>query len=243
MEREDAKSLLLGVFLSVLVLFLALGMSYVEIGNQTKEMQVNYSRMENQITLLKQENKSLSAKVAGDKQLYEKYEMLDQLISISQLDNSKLERALAIAADTPLNFKESLILLTYAEKFNVQPSLILALIKKESNFNGELVGTHRDRGFMQIIPSTEKWLANSFGKELGLQYDPSLIFTPEYNLGLGIRYIAELLGENKDPHRALSEYNRGASKLAAYYAVNKTYETGYSKLIVSQEKQFEQYNK
>jgi len=181
--------------------------------------------------------------VAGDKKLYEKYEMLDQLLSISQLDNSKLERALAIAADTPLNFKESLILLTYAEKFNVQPSLILALIKKESNFNGELVGSHRDRGFMQIIPSTEKWLANSFGKELGLQYDPSLIFTPEYNLGLGIRYIAELLGEHPDPHRALSEYNRGASKLAAYYAVNKTYETGYSKLIVSQEKQFEQYNK
>jgi soluble lytic murein transglycosylase-like protein len=243
MKREDVKLLIMGVFLSVLVLFLALGMSYVEIGNQSIAMQMDRVQMKSKISLLQQENKVLSAEVEGGKKLYEKYEMLDQLISLSQLDNSKIERALEIAADTPLNFKESLILLSYAEKFNVQPSLILAVIKKESNFNGTLVGTHRDRGFMQIIPSTEKWLASVFGKELGLQYDPNLIFTPEYNLGLGIRYIADLLGEHSDPHRALSEYNRGAGKLAAYYAINKTYETGYSKLVVSQEKQFEQYNK
>jgi len=243
MKQVDVKPVVFGVLLSVLVLFLALGFSYVEIEKQAKELTLESTKMKNEIVSLKREKNDLETKLVSDEPQADTYEGLEKLITFSWIDSSKIERALQISKDTPLDFKEALILLGYAEKYDVQPSLILSLIKKESNFDGDLVGTSRDRGFMQIIPSTEKWLAATFGKELGIEYDPTQIFTPEYNLGLGIRYIAQLLSEHEDPHRALSEYNRGASKLASYYATNKTYQTGYSRMIVSQEKNFVQYNK
>ncbi len=243
MVSKDIKGVLLGVLISILGLFVALGLSYVEIAQKEAYSQSREAGLSSQISLLKQENGALKTKLETGEDLIKKYELLDRLISMSQLEDSKIKRAFEISEGTPLDFKTALILVTYAEKYKVQPSLILSVIQKESNFNGQLVGTSRDRGFMQIIPSTEKWLVETYGKELGLKYDPSQIFTPEYNLGLGIRYISELLISHTDPHRALSEYNRGEGRLASYYAANSTYQTGYSKTIVKQEKKYIQYNK
>ncbi len=49
-------------------------------------------------------------------------------------------------------------------------------METESNFNPTLVGTHKDRGLMQIIPATERWLARDFGSEVGIEYNPEEIF-------------------------------------------------------------------
>lgn len=96
------------------------------------------------------------------------------------------------------------------------------------------MGQDQDRGYMQIIPGTEKWLATAYGEELGLEYDPSRIFEADYNLALGIKYLDELIsgyGTNYD--RILSEYNRGPSNLAKYYSANQTYSTSYSRKVLS----------
>lgn len=154
------------------------------------------------------------------------------------------ERAKAISEGTPLDYKSALILLEYAEEYDLNPSLILSVIEVESNFNQWEVGSSKDRGFMQIIPSTEKWLAKDFGKEIGLSYNPERIFDPEYNIGLAAAYLnllKENYGDNYD--RILSEYNRGPSNLKRYYQKHGTYSTSYSRKVLAAQEKYLAFNK
>lgn len=153
------------------------------------------------------------------------------------------DRAKEISEGTPLDYKSALILLEYAEEYDLNPSLILSVIEVESNFNQWEVGSSKDRGFMQIIPSTEKWLAKDFGKEIGLNYNPDRIFDPEYNIGLAAAYLnllKENYGDNYD--RILSEYNRGPSNLKRYYQKHGTYSTSYSRKVLKAEEKYLAYN-
>lgn len=153
-------------------------------------------------------------------------------------------RAKEIANGTPLDYESALILVRYADKYDLNPSLILSVIEVESNFNQWEVGSSRDRGYMQIIPATEKWLASDFGSELGLKYNPDRIFDPEYNIGLAAAYL-NLLQTNygDDYNRILSEYNRGPGNLKKYYQRNGTYSTSYSRKVLSAEKDYLAFNK
>lgn len=172
-----------------------------------------------------------------------KQKVLDELKGVQKYIDmdleTNLEQVQEIAESTPLDLKTAAIVVSYAQKFNINPSLILGIIKLESNFKQFEVGEDEDRGYMQIIPSTEKWLAEKYGKKLGLKYDPKQIFKPEYNIGLGVIYLSilkEAYGENYD--RILSEYNRGPYNLKAYYEKHKTYSTDYSRGVLSREKKF-----
>lgn len=152
----------------------------------------------------------------------------------TELTEDQVQRATLVDMETPLTLESSLYLIEYCDRYQVDPALVLSVIEVESNFDATAVGSSRDRGLMQIIPSTEKWLARNFGTELGLPYNPENIFEPEYNLGLAIRYIAYLShSHDGDTHRALSEYNRGSKNLAKYYQNFNTYQTSYSKSILS----------
>lgn len=153
------------------------------------------------------------------------------------------QMAEAIAEQTPLDLETSQILVDYALQFGLAPSLILAVIETESNFNPKEVGTHQDRGLMQIIPSTERWLAKDMGHEIGLEYNPKRIFDPEYNIGLAATYLAFLKDSYGDNlHRILSEYNRGPYNLARYYQRNGTYATSYSKKVLKLEAKYVAFN-
>lgn len=153
------------------------------------------------------------------------------------------QQAREIAEGTPLDQRAAEILVKYAKKYDLNPSLILSVIETESGFNQYEVGSSRDRGFMQIIPATEKWLAKGFGKELGLTYNPDRIFDPEYNIGLAAAYLNDLREKHgEDYHRILSEYNRGAGNLKKYFKKNRTYSTSYSRKVLSREKRYLVYN-
>jgi len=164
---------------------------------------------------------------------YKKY------LDLEEYESKTLDQAKEISSATPLDFKTSLIVLDYAEKFDLKPSFILSVIDLESNFVADEVGGAMDRGYMQIIPSTERWLVKEFGDKLGFNYDPSRIFESEYNIGLGTAYLGLLkdaYGENYD--RILSEYNRGPSNLKKYFIEHKTYATAYSRVILKKENKY-----
>lgn len=158
--------------------------------------------------------------------------------------NSVEARAKEIANGTPLDYRSALTLVKYADRYELNPSLILSVIEVESNFNQWEVGSSRDRGYMQIIPATEKWLAKDFGKELGLKYNPERIFDPEYNIGLAAAYL-NLLRENygEDYNRILSEYNRGPSNLKRYFQKHGTYSTSYSRKVLKAEQDYMVFNR
>ncbi len=153
------------------------------------------------------------------------------------------EKAKIIAEETPLDLETAITVVDYSNKFDLDVSLILGVIDLESEFQQYEVGAAQDRGYMQIIPSTERWLFKEYGDLLSFEYNPEQIFEPEYNIGVGCLYLYELkLRHGNNVHRVLSEYNRGPYNLRRYYAKHGTYETTYSKTVKSRADKYVRYN-
>jgi len=206
-----------------------------------KELEIKNRQYESEISKLDLTVAKLEKELKERDFIEEKIKKIEDHIDLS--DEEGIEKAKKISEKTPLDFITSCIVLKYSEKFNLKPSLILSVIDLESNFKQYEVGTSEDRGYMQIIPDTEKWLASEFGDAIGFKYNPDNIFDPDYNIGLGSAYLSLLKKEyGNDYNRILSEYNRGPYNLKKYYEANKTYVTDYSKVVLRKEKKYLAYN-
>src|SRR5213592_3164454 len=87
---------------------------------------------------------------------------------------------------------------TIAQTHGVDPALVLAVIKTESNFNRWAISRKGARGLMQLIPET--------GRRFGVQD----FFDPQQNVDGGVRYLKFLLEKfygNLD--LSLAAYNAG----------------------------------
>ncbi|MBN2259121.1 MAG: transglycosylase SLT domain-containing protein [Clostridiales bacterium] len=188
-----------------------------------------------EISYLEDENFIIRRVLVEEKEVADNYR---NLVGDYQ-SNDLVAKAKEIENSTPLDFETAYIIAKYSDQMDLNVSLILSVMELESNFSQYEVGTSDDRGYMQIIPDTEKWLAEEFGSELGLEYDPERIFEPEYNIGLASIYLSLLQNTyGNDYDRILSEYNRGPYNLKKYYEENNTYETTYSKVILSKESKY-----
>lgn len=140
---------------------------------------------------------------------------------------------------TPLDYETATIVMKYANEYNFEPSFILGMMDLESNFNQYLVGGSQDRGYMQIIPGTEKWLATDYGEELGLVYNPANIFDAEYNIALSVKYLDVLRQEfGLNYTKMLTAYNRGTGGMHKWYREHGTYETAYSRVILKRAQKY-----
>ena len=92
----------------------------------------------------------------------------------------------------------------YAEQNNVSPSLILAMIKAESNFNSGAVSSAGAVGLMQIMPDTATWISS----KTGIDNAPQDALT---NIAMGTWYMGSFLlpKYNGDEDKALMAYNAG----------------------------------
>lgn len=89
--------------------------------------------------------------------------------------------------------------------FKVEPFLIKAVIKAESDFDNRAVSRKGAQGLMQLMPDT----ANDMEVE-----DP---FSPEENIFGGTRYLSILLERFKNNKRlALAAYNAGPEAVEEY---------------------------
>lgn len=110
-----------------------------------------------------------------------------------------------------------------ARRYNVDASLVSALIRAESNFEPRAVSRKGARGLMQLMPATARRL------EVRRPFDPVA------NIRGGVRYLRELLErfENK-PEMVLAAYNAGEHVVESYGGVPPYRETvGYVKRILS----------
>lgn len=97
-----------------------------------------------------------------------------------------------------------------AHPTQLDPMLILGVIRQESAFNARAVSRSDARGLMQLIPSTGREVAQRAGMD-GFHVD--LLFDPRVNVQLGAQYLARLI----ESHRgnlilALAAYNAGPGR-------------------------------
>ena len=94
------------------------------------------------------------------------------------------------------------LILKYAEKYDVNPNLVKAMIKQESSFNPRAVSRAGAKGLMQLMPATASDLSvrNSFN--------------PEENINGGVKLISKLIKRYKgNVELALAAYNAGPGKV------------------------------
>jgi soluble lytic murein transglycosylase len=100
----------------------------------------------------------------------------------------------------------------------VEPALVLALIRQESNFDREAVSPAGARGLMQLMPATARITA----KRIGVATTPTrLTAEPEHNMALGTAYLADqLAGFDQAVPLALAAYNAGPHRVTQWLADN-----------------------
>jgi soluble lytic murein transglycosylase-like protein len=103
-----------------------------------------------------------------------------------------------------------------AERHQVNPELIAALVRAESAFDPGAVSHKGAGGLMQLMPAT----ARRFGLSEAERFDP------ERNLEAGTRYLRWLLDRFEgDVARALAAYNAGEGTVDRYGGVPPYRET------------------
>jgi len=95
----------------------------------------------------------------------------------------------------------------WASEFNLDPFLILAVIREESHFNRSSESRVGARGLMQIILSTGEWIAQKVNYP---DYKPDLLFNPELNIHFGCWYLNYLKEKFNNNYFLISSgYNAG----------------------------------
>ncbi|MDD5132300.1 MAG: lytic transglycosylase domain-containing protein [bacterium] len=109
------------------------------------------------------------------------------------------------------NFDE--LIVYFAKKNNLEPALIKAVIKAESDFDQYCVSNKGAKGLMQLMPNTAECLG---------VFD---IYSPHQNIEGGTRYLAEQLRNFGDIKLALAAYNAGPEAVRKYNGIPPFRET------------------
>ncbi|HYL85979.1 MAG TPA: transglycosylase SLT domain-containing protein [Candidatus Angelobacter sp.] len=101
-----------------------------------------------------------------------------------------------------------------AAKNNFDPMFAAGLIRQESTFQADAVSKKDAIGLMQVLPKTGKLLA----RQIKVRYAKNKLYEPEYNIELGMVYIANLVQQTGAPEYAAAAYNAGEDRIAAWKA-------------------------
>ncbi len=100
-----------------------------------------------------------------------------------------------------------------AERFDLDPALILGVIAVESKGDPDARGRAGERGLMQLMPATAIEQAGFLGFEHPDDVD---LFDPETNITLGAAYLREQMHRFSRPSLALAAYNAGPARLQSW---------------------------
>lgn len=134
----------------------------------------------------------------------------------NQSANARIQAANSgAAASSPQEIDAAITMA--AARHNVDPNLVRAVVKVESNFNPNAVSRKGAMGLMQLMPSTARQLKVK---------NP---FDPEQNVDAGVRHLKQLLESyGGDVKLTLAAYNAGSGAVARsagvpHYAETRNY--------------------
>lgn len=115
-----------------------------------------------------------------------------------------------------------------ARRNGLEPELVAAIVKAESDFRPTLLSHKNAHGLMQLIPST--------GALMGARD----LFNPVENVRAGAKYLRYLRGQFKDPDMVLAAYNAGESVVRKYNGIPPYPETrNYVRRVAQNHERFE----
>jgi membrane-bound lytic murein transglycosylase C len=114
----------------------------------------------------------------------------------------------------------------YSDKWRVSPSLVMAVIRTESNFNPFAVSAAPAYGMMQLVPSSGG--REAYKRVTGLDQvpTPEYLFDPDHSIELGAAYLSVLDGvefkavNNQDSrdYCVIAAYNTGAGNVTRTFS-------------------------
>ena len=125
-------------------------------------------------------------------------------------------RAIDEIGHSPENFRlyfpvlERETLISSSKENGLDPVLVAALIRQESNFNPLATSPVGARGLMQLMPAVGKAVADTKG--IG-PWDPDLLYQPAINIKLGTAHLSGLAHKYPEVVKVLSAYNAGESRV------------------------------
>ncbi len=102
----------------------------------------------------------------------------------------------------------------YATEYNVDPLLVFAVIKTESNFTPNAISSSNAIGLMQLMENTAIEVSNTIEEKIDSKEE---LYNPEINIKLGTKYLSELLERyNNNLNMALAAYNAGIGNVTEW---------------------------
>ncbi len=102
-------------------------------------------------------------------------------------------------------------------RYDLDPFLVLSLMRQESAFNARVTSKANAVGLMQLIPPTAKEVARRLGQGIP---GKEILKKPIVNVQLGIEYLSHLLVSfNQNMVYALAAYNAGPTKVRQWVAL------------------------
>jgi soluble lytic murein transglycosylase-like protein len=147
------------------------------------------------------------AEVADRAMIKPDISVADRSMALQHKEPVVVDRAMVLEKmdayfDVPLDHRLQDYIFRVCESYNVDPSIVIAIIERESLFDTFAVGDDGDSfGLMQIQPRWHEERMNRLG-----YHD---LYNPYHNVSIGIDYLAELIGKQKGILWALMAYNGG----------------------------------
>lgn len=118
------------------------------------------------------------------------------------------------SSTNPLDGKFAEIIREVSDRYNVDPHLVQAVVKAESNFDSQAQSSAGATGLMQLMPAT--------AADLGV----TNVYDPKQNIEGGVRYLRMLLDRYQgDVSKALAGYNAGPGAVDQYNGIPPYSET------------------
>jgi soluble lytic murein transglycosylase-like protein len=138
-------------------------------------------------------------------------------------------------------WKVSTAILDESARRNLDPMLVLAVIKVESGFRNQAVSPVGARGIMQIMPETGKYLSEELLRVDGFEtraFMPHHLDDPVINIKLGVYYLDGLKRQFRNLSLALLAYNLGPGEMQNRIENNLHFSDQYAAVVLDTYRQY-----
>lgn len=111
-------------------------------------------------------------------------------------------------------------ILSCSTEYNLDSSLVRAIINVESGYNELAISPKGAVGLMQIMPQTAIWIAEELEEE---SFNEIMLFEPETNIRYGCFYLRYLFNKYNNEDLVLYAYNAGEGNLQKLLKNNQAF--------------------